>query len=368
MSNFSTLLLQITLAFLVLRVLIAFFNSITPTSLNFSRLSNTAQLSVLIPARNEAANIGQLLADIGKQEYSNLEILVLDDGSTDHTARIVRQFMQQEARCKLLRGKELPDGWLGKNWACHQLAEAATGDYLLFLDADVSINGPLLAGTVARVQDKKLALLSLFPGQEMETPGEWLVVPLMHYLLLSLLPLCFVEWLKHPSLAAANGQFMLFDAAAYKANHWHRMVKEKVTEDIEIMKAVKRKKLRGSTLLENTHIRCRMYHGFMESANGFRKNLLAGFGGSIPGLILYLYLTVFSYALVFFTGNWHMGVIMLLLIIFLRSIISALSGQNPLWNVLLHVPQIFVMLYIAILSSTGKLFGPVLWKGRQIGK
>ena len=360
------LLIAITVFFLVLRLAVAFFNSITPTHLQFGWLSSEERISILIPARNEAANIANLLNDLSKQDYRQFEILVLDDGSTDQTAEIVRSFCTTELRCRLIKGEELPPGWMGKNWACHQLAGQATGDYFLFLDADVSINGPLLSSALSRMKSKNLALLSLFPGQDMKTAGEWLVVPLMHYLLLSMLPLCFIEWLKYPSLAAANGQFMLFQAKHYRTANWHSQARGKVTEDIEIMKLVKRARLKGATLLENNFIRCRMYMGFGEAVNGFSKNLLAGFGGSIFNLLSYLYLTVFSYAFLFYAGYWQLALFMLLAIIFLRSLISAMADQNPLWNVLLHVFQVVVLLYIAARSIAGKFFGNITWKGRKV--
>ncbi|MEO6169071.1 MAG: glycosyltransferase family 2 protein [Chitinophagales bacterium] len=360
------ILAYITAGFLLLRVLVAFFNSITPARLEFGWESTRETISILIPARNEELNIGNLLRDIEHQEYNNFEILVLDDASTDLTSKIVEEYASIDPRCRLITGEELPEDWLGKNWACHQLGLQASGKYFLFLDADVRINGPLFSSAINRMKEKKLALLSLFPGQEMKTIGEWLVVPLMHYLLLSLLPLCFIEWFKHPALSAANGQFMLFDGDQYRKNNWHKQVKNKVTEDIEIMKAVKRERLVGATLLENSFIRCRMYHGFSEGVNGFSKNLLAGFGNSVIGLLIYLYFTFFSYGLLLYAGYWQLAFAMLLIIIFFRSLISAMADQNPLWIVLLHVPQMVVMLYIAARSIAGKFFGTVSWKGRKI--
>lgn len=360
------ILIYITVAFLILRVIIAFFNSITASRLEFAWLSNEEVVSVLIPARNEEDNIGKLLRDIGSQDYANLEILVLDDASGDRTTQMVDEYSQSDSRCRLIHGEELPPGWLGKNWACHQLGKQATGRYFLFLDADVRINGPLFSSAVGAMKEKQLALLSLFPGQEMKTIGEWLVVPFMHHLLLSLLPLRFVEWFKHPALAAANGQFMLFDGEQYRENNWHQQVSSEVTEDIEIMKAVKKQGLKGAVLLENNFIRCRMYHGFSEGVNGFSKNLLAGFGGNVIGLLIYLYLTIFSYAFLFFGSYWQVILIVLLLVIFLRSLTSAIADQNPLWNVLLHLPQMLVMLYIAARSVAGKFFGTISWKGRKV--
>lgn len=360
------ILVYITVGFLILRIAVAFMNSITLARLEFGLFNEDDLISILIPARNEENNILNILEDVSRQEYQHIEILVLNDSSTDRTAEIVRAFSLVDSRCQLIEGEALHQEWLGKSWACHQLAKHAKGNYFLFLDADVRVNGPLFSTTVCKLKENKLTLLSLFPGQDMRTIGEWLVVPLMHYLLLSLLPLRFIEWFRHPSLAAANGQFMLFNGDQYRNNWWHQQVKNKVTEDIEIMKMVKRAGFKGTTLLENNFIRCRMYRGYSEAVSGFKKNLLAGFAGNVLVLLVYLYLTIFSYALLFFAGYWEIATVVLLLIIFLRSLISAMADQNPLWNVLLHIPQMAVMLYIAALSVAGKFSGNNKWKGRNI--
>lgn len=360
------IIIAVTAFFLFLRLLVAFTNSMTAIHLPPGRINHEEKISILIPARNEALNIGNLLLDLVNQDYGHFEILVLDDASEDETAGIVRQFCEKESRCRLIAGKPLPGGWMGKNWACHQLAGEAVGDYFLFLDADVQITGPLFTNALSRLKEGKLTLLSLFPGQEMKSTGEWLVVPQMHYLLLSLLPLRFVEWISNPALSAANGQFMLFNAQDYRQAAYHFRVKNRVTEDIEIMKEVKRSGLRGATFLENKLIRCRMYRDLPDAMNGFSKNLLAGFGGHVYLLIAYVCLIFFSNLPVWIGGYWQLAVIMALVIVILRSLISAMAGQNLLRNILLHPFQLLVFIYIASRSIAGRYFSIVTWKGRKI--
>jgi glycosyltransferase involved in cell wall biosynthesis len=359
-------LLYVTVFFLIFRLFIAFVNCITIKKLPIRWNNSNALISILIPARNEELNILNLLEDIESQEYQNYEVLVLDDSSNDATACMVQQFSRSHPRCRLIIGEPLPEGWLGKSWACHQLAQQAKGDFFFFLDADVRINGGLFQSALHQMHEDDLALLSLFPRQEMKTLGEWLVVPFMHFFLLSLLPLRFVAGIKTPFIAAANGQFMCFDAGRYKVYKWHEKVKHSIAEDIEIMKEVKREQLNGTTLLENEFIRCRMYRGFRDAVNGFRKNRLAGFGDNWMVYFLYLYFTVINYILFFITGNWQLFFICVLIIIFMRSMISGMADQNPLVNLLLHIPQMIVMLYIALLVLVGKLFGTMKWKGRKL--
>jgi chlorobactene glucosyltransferase len=359
-------LLYVTMFFLIFRLGIAFINSITIKKLQPGLNHRNELISILIPARNEEQNILYLLEDIESQEYKNYEVLVLDDGSIDATADMVSRFSENHPKCRLITGEHLPEGWLGKSWACHQLAQQAKGDYLCFLDADVRINGPLFQSALHQMYEWDLTLLSLFPRQEMKTLGEWLVVPFMHFFLLSLLPLGAVAAIKNPLIAAANGQFMCFDARRYRIYQWHERVKRRIAEDIEIMKEVKQEKLNGATLLENEFISCRMYRGFQDAVNGFRKNRLAGFGDNWLVYFLYLYFTVINYIVFFVSGNWPLFFVCVLIIIFMRSMISGMADQNPLVNILLHIPQMIVMLYIALLVMIGKLFGTTKWKGRKL--
>ncbi len=146
-------------------------------------------------------------------------------------------------------GSDLPEGWTGKNRACHNLAQEARGEYLLFLDADVIVGHDLLRRAVSYALKHDLTLLSMFPGQVMKTKGEKIVVPFMFRILLSLLPLFLIRRCPWTSFSAANGQMMLFRGDTYRKYRFHERVKDRLAEDIEIMRVVKRSKLRGDTLV-----------------------------------------------------------------------------------------------------------------------
>ncbi len=146
-------------------------------------------LSILIPVRNEENNIKFLLDSIGDLSYKNYEVLVLDDGSEDNSFRIINSCAEENNKIKGMKGKELPDGWKGKNWACFQLAEVAKGDWLLFIDADVTLAPNSLSSAVDLISQYNLSMLSCFPTQKLRSTGEWFIVPLMNWLLLTFLPL-----------------------------------------------------------------------------------------------------------------------------------------------------------------------------------
>ena len=203
-SDLMTIALYLIFAFTIIELITVVLNLVFIQKLKTAPFDEKPLISILIPARNEEENIGSLLTGLINQTYQSIEIIVYDDCSTDHTTQIVTKLALQNSKIKLINGKELPQGWLGKNHACHQLAEAAQGDYFLFLDADVSLKPDLVASTFFHLKQNNLGLLSVFPIQKMKTMGEWITVPLMHFILLSLLPLILVKKSKYAEIERAH--------------------------------------------------------------------------------------------------------------------------------------------------------------------
>lgn len=360
------ILLYVIFFFLILRFTVTLFNFISNPKLTASAKHYNSKVSVLIPARNEAQDITYLLDSLKYQDYQNIEVIVLDDNSEDETYVVCENFCKTDRRFRVIKGKKLEKKWLGKNYACHQLAKQASGEYLLFLDADEIVQDGLLNNAVNRMEIGKLHLLSLFTNQIMLTTGEKIVVPMMHFILLNLLPLRLVRLFKNPALSAASGQFMLFNAKAYHEHEWHKQVKNQVVEDVEIMKLVKLNGLRGETLLANGFIFCRMYKSYSEAIQGFSKNILSGFGNSVIGLIVYLILIIGGPVFVFLFLNLELFVFCCTLIVLSRLMISLLSGQNPIINIIIHPLQILSLGLISVYSIYNTLSKKVYWKGRKI--
>jgi glycosyltransferase involved in cell wall biosynthesis len=358
------IIITITLFFIILRFTVTLFNFISNPKLTRVNRPYTDFVSILIPARNEEENILTLLQSIQQQPYTHYEVLVYDDESSDKTLQICLDFVAAHPRFRVIKGDKLPAGWTGKNHACHQLSKQATGDYFLFLDAGDSIRDGLINSAVHRMHLYKLGLLSLFANQTMQTAGEKTVVPLMHYLLLNLLPLRLVFLYRNASVAVASGQFMLFDAGIYRQNEWHKLVQNKVVEDSEIMRLVKAASYNGETLLANGMISCRMFKNYRDAINGFSKNLLAAFNYSIPALLLYILLLIGGPLVVMMSLNFHLMFFMFGLIILTRVMISLSAGQNAWINVLMHPVQLFNMVIIAFLSIQKHLTKSNVWKGR----
>lgn len=358
--------LAIVFIFLILRFAVTLFNFISDPKLRKVNFQHPDLVSILIPARNEEDNIIGLLQSIKEQDYPHYEVIILDDDSSDQTFSICEKFAAANPSFRVIKGQPLPPNWLGKNYACHQLAQAARGSYLLFLDADEQVERGLINSAVHRIKSKKLALLSLFTNQDMRSIGEKTVVPLMHYVLLNLLPIRLIYLAKNPAFAAASGQFMLFDAALYRRYQWHQLCKDKVVEDVEIMKLVKAELLAGESLLANGLISCRMYTGYRSAVNGFSKNFLAAFNYSVLGFIFYLLLIIGGPMLVFTTLNLQLILMMCGLIVLSRIMISLASGQNAFYNTILHPLQMLSLLVVGIFAIQNHLTHKTVWKGRRV--
>lgn len=323
-------------------------------------------ISVLIPARNEESNIDQLLEDLVQTGPEIAEILIYDDASTDRTAEIILRKSLLDRRISYIRGNELPSGWLGKNNACHQLALKSTGDYLLFMDADVRIAAGGINDAMNHLEKYNLDLLSLFPVQQMKTSGEWLTVPLMNRILLGNLALFLIRRIKWMGISAANGQFMLFRAGAYKKHWFHEYFKKERVEDIRIIRLMKKLGYRTETLLSNGQVRCRMYRGYRDALNGFSKNVSAFFGNSWLILNLYMILTTLGPFAVWLAFSFKTMLIYLAILVATRLMTSFLSRQNPVLNVLLMPLQQLTLIILTIRALWLELTGRMEWKGRRI--
>jgi glycosyltransferase involved in cell wall biosynthesis len=350
-------------------IVITLYNFFTAPVLKPLTLNKTTYplISVLIPARNEAYNIDKCLNYLLNQDYKNLELIVLDDNSEDNTKHIVESFSKKHNHIQLLKGKELPEGWLGKNWACNQLSQQAKGQYLLFIDADVEIQPDAISAAIEEMKRSETKMLSVFSTQIIRSFGEWLVVPLMNWMLLAFLPLKLVYASRKKSFVAANGQFMFWERKTYFEIGGHEIVKDKVVEDMEFARICKSKNIRIKTLLGGNLIYCKMYSGLSEAIRGFAKNFYPGF--NINSFVFLVMITFFviifllPFILVFINNLYFIPIVMIVLI---RIIISINSRQNAFLNVLLHPLQLVLMYIVGIKSIINAKTGKLDWKGRHI--
>jgi len=352
--------------FLALRTLISLVNLLSGLHLPDKKPMAFHKVSILIPARDEEATIGKLLANIQLQNYPDFEVIVCNDHSSDNTEEILNWVAGEDERIHWFLGEKLHGDWLGKNFACHQLAMRANGKYLIFLDADVELNADAVSKAVAFFQEKQLSLLSVFPQQKMETFAERLTVPVMNWILQSLLPMILVQKTRFPSLSAANGQFMMFGAENYRTNQWHSKVKNQNVEDIRLARMIKNSGLKMAVLLGNDDIFCRMYRKVDEAILGFSRNMHEYFGGQRLVMLVFWVLVCFGPFIVFAALSADFLGLFVALVVVNRLLVAADSRQSVLWSVLIHPLQMFSFTAIVFYNLFRKIRKETVWKGRRI--
>lgn len=268
---------------------------------------DTPRISVLIPARNEERCIEACITSLAEQEYTNFEVVVLDDGSTDDTPNILRRMLIKYPNLTVLKGSPLPTGWVGKPWACHQLAQQADGELLLFTDADTTHKPKTLSASVEVLNRYSLDFFSMIPFEVMGTFAENAVIPMVHMLFLSYIPNVLLHKTKQTSFAAANGQFMFFRRVAYEAIGGHTSVHDAIVEDVFLAKVLKAHGKRIGLLDGTSFVACRMYTSAREVTRGFSKNLFPGTGYNLPFtvvLLLHLFTAFIGPVLSLIAGLW----------------------------------------------------------------
>jgi chlorobactene glucosyltransferase len=235
------------------------------------------RVSVLVPARNEERNIEACVTSLLVQDYPDFEVLVLDDHSADGTRPILDRLAAAHPCLRVLDGAPLPDGWLGKHWACHQLGQAAAGELILFTDADTRHAPDMLQASVSSLAAERADLVSAFPQEEVVSIGERLLVPVIAFGLFTFIPIRLVQRLRLAALSVTIGQFMLFRRAAYEAVGGYEAVRGEVVDDISLGRRIIASGMEWRLLDGTRHVACRMYHGFWEAVGGFGKSLFAVF-------------------------------------------------------------------------------------------
>lgn len=237
-------------------------------------------VSLLIPARNEQAGIEDTLQRALAQQDVELEVLVLDDNSTDGTGEVVQRLARQDHRLKLLPGRPLPSGWSGKQFACQQLADAASHEELVFLDADVHLKPDAVIRAIRLRRRMQLDLLSGFPLQRAETPGERLLIPLINYILLCYLPFPAMRGSTSLSACAGCGQLFVTGRTAWRLAGGHAAIRRSLHDGVMLPRAYRRAGLMTDVFDASDMASVRMYQGLQQTWQGLAKNATEGFANS----------------------------------------------------------------------------------------
>jgi len=347
------------------------------------------RVAALIPARNEERNIGECVENVLGSRGVGVEVLVLDDASTDRTAEIVREIALDDGRVRLVAGAELPRGWNGKQHACWVLAQQTHAPLLLFVDADVRLMPDAVARCVGEMQARRVALLSGFPRQIMNGWMERMLLPLIHFVLLGLLPMGRMRKTTKVAYAAGCGQFFLAEREAYFACGGHAAIRDTRHDGLRLPEEFRRHGLR-TDLVDLTELaEVRMYCSASEVWMGLAKNATEGLGSPkriVPVTLLLLMgqvLPVVAAALwmAFCVSSAVVGatfddpraaaMVSVLLAVavvcgYLPRVIAARRFRQPVMSALLHPVGILMLLGVQWYALVRQMLGrPVEWRARS---
>ncbi len=343
-------------------------------------LIGTPFVSILIPARNEEANIARCVNSLRAQDYDDFEILVMDDQSTDRTGQIVASIADSDPRVRLLHSASLPQGWAGKPHACHQLSIAAKGDYLLFTDADTTHAPHMLSTVLPLAQHSEASITSGFPRQIVRTVREKVAIPIVYFLLISVLPLSYGYLRKGLPRSFMNGQFILFPRPEYDRIGGHESVRSRLLEDMFLGFEVRKLGGRQLTLNLSSVVCCRMYGDRASLWEGFVKwgySFSAVWPKATPivGICLLVGFSspFFSAIAALFLAHAHGTRLLLLALIQVCFVLGGrlacdralrVPAESSLLTPLGIAFFLVAMLYGSVLRLTGR---QVAWKQRRYG-
>lgn len=334
-------------------------------------------ISVLIPARDEEANIGACLDSLRREDYPRFEVLVLDDGSTDGTAGIVEKVAAEDRRVRLIRGQPLAAGWAGKPFACHQLAREARGDWLLFTDADTVHAPSALRQVLLAAVGSHAALISGFPHQRTTSFWQKVAIPVMFYFaLLCWLPLWWFQRTRRAVPSVAIGQFLFFSAEAYRGIGGHEAVKARILEDVWLGREMARHHYKQLTLDLSPLVSCQMYRGFRSMWNGIARWLYSLASMSVAMLMVAMVVAVLLFLMPFLwlayglflaqpALGWEVLVALQVAILYVARFLAGRRFSQPASSAILHPLGIAFLVVAALYASLLRLRGSgVEWKGR----
>jgi chlorobactene glucosyltransferase len=321
---------------------------LTPASPRLEGNENLPSVSILVPARNEAGTIAECLQSLLALDYPTLEIIVIDDRSTDATADIVRELAQKDRRIRLQHIHELPPGWTGKTHALHQGVQHATGAWLLFVDADTAHHPANLRVMLHYTLAEQAALVSLLPALDSQSFWEKVVQPLAGVVLMLFFHLPRVNSDHHPHSAFANGQYILVRRSAYEQSGGHAAVRTHFVEDINLGRRLKRAGGRLRIVIASELTKVRMYTSLADIQQGWSRIYYAAVNHR-PWKLLAMMLAIVTFS---FSAYICLGLAMTLLAMGYTIL--------PVWS-LLVMSVVHQALIVAVLAPLYTMTRNRLW-------
>lgn len=356
-----------------------YFKDISSFKLPKEIRDNDPLISVLIPARNEEDNIRKCLMSLVDQDYKNIEILVLDDNSTDDTSKVIKRISKIHKNIKFLKGKPLPEGWTGKNYACYQLFKKSKGKYLFFTDADTIHNKRSVSSAISCLVHNDLDIVSASPKQIMRSFHERMVNGLTNFQVL-IPPLLIIEKSKIPVYGSGVGSLMLFKRSVYKKLGGHKEVRTSCIEDTSISKFFIKMGYKFMIFNGVKTYSTRLHQSFTEIYDSFCRVFLGNFNNnrfvvSLIVLVLSVFflfpfilltaLPLFNFdSSIFFYSNLSLLVFQVLLILLTR-VMSTVRINGKILDIFLHPVSVLYIVFMNIkLIFQGRGHTKIRWKGR----
>jgi len=329
-------------------------------------------VSILVPARNEERNIAACLFSLINQNYPHYEILVLDDNSTDKTLSIAQEVARTSPRVKVIRGRKLPPGWKGKNWACYQLFQKAQGEWILSTDADTIHSPDSLSLAMMMAQKNQAHFLTTIPGLIMKSWSEKLILPIIHFVFTVLVPFHLGQYSKICRLPIGIGPFLLVKRNFLDKIGSYEAIPEAIVDDLALASHVQNNGGQITVIDGLKLLKVRFYRSFAEIWQGFSKNAYPALGAHpylVPIIIGAAYLLFIQPYLKLWlaiqSGHELTLPLIQVFLISMMKIFLALKFETSFIFGLLHPLSIAIWLLILINSMRLSLFKKKLeWKER----
>jgi chlorobactene glucosyltransferase len=343
----------------------------------YQKLSTSPRISVLVPARNEEDTIGPCVSSLLAQDYSNFQVIVLNDNSTDGTTAILSKLGQCDSRLKIINGQPLPPDWLGKHWACHQLYQAADGELLMFTDADTVHTPDTLRCASAALQENRSDMLSIIPRHKLGSLAEQLIMPAFALGAFANIPLPARLRPGNTKLVSSSGILMLLRRQSYEAAGGFQSIRQSVLDDLLLAERVSALGMRYRVFDGTDNVACRMYHNWTEVHLGLTKNMFPSYGYNVPLFVFtWLWINFVFWEPLIVLGVHKIPEYPPVLSVGLSaiSVISCLvlfayyyqRFKFPLYTVLLYPVSASLLTAIAFSSMFLTISGRATWKDRKM--
>ena len=334
-------------------------------------------VSVLVPARNEEENIRQCLQALIGQNHESIEILILDDWSTDRTAEVIQEFAKLDSRVRMFKGAELPSGWTGKNWASHQLSQEAIGDHLLFINADTILSEGTVSAAVTNSVNRAVDLLTVMPRRTVSCITEELIYPFIDWAVFCWMPMKIAHESGNPHLSATFGPFMLFKREAYEAIGGYESIRSNSLDDFELGRNIKRRGLKWMLFEGVNSVRVLAYKGNIDAFKGVSRSVVPALYYRVSAFLLlsmvvlglgFLPLLTFAVGAISYPHEMEFLFVGtgLIIIVAIPWLIVCQKFKHNLLIVPFYPLSIALMVAVGLHSIVMYSFGQVHWKDRRI--